>query len=82
MTAYQIQTSEFLINLTARKPISMAVLNSIIKWVNFKRMYQIELFKKHPHDVQREILFGLLDKAFVNKFRFRAMMILNQRLNG
>jgi len=41
----------------------MPVINSIINWVNFKRIYQIDLFKKHPHEVQREVLFGLLEKA-------------------
>jgi len=41
----------------------MPVINSIVNWVNFKRIYQIELFKKHPHEVQREVLFELLDKA-------------------
>lgn len=53
----------------------MPVLNSIIKWVNFKRIYQIELFKKHPHEVQREVLLGLLEKAsnteFGLKYNFR-----------
>jgi len=41
----------------------MPVINSIINWVNFKRIYQIELFKKHPHEVQREALFALLENA-------------------
>ena len=41
----------------------MPVINSIVNWVNFKRIYQIELFKKHPQEVQREVLFELLDKA-------------------
>ena len=46
----------------------MPVINSIINWVNFKRIYQIELFKKHPHEVQREVLFDLLDKAATTEF--------------
>jgi len=41
----------------------MPVINSIINWVNFKRIYQIDLFKKHPHEVQREVLFSLLEQA-------------------
>lgn len=41
----------------------MPVINSIINWVNFKRIYQIDLFKKHPHEVQTEVLFDLLEKA-------------------
>ncbi|OFX58780.1 MAG: hypothetical protein A2066_18595 [Bacteroidetes bacterium GWB2_41_8] len=52
----------------------MAVINSIINWVNYKRIYQIELFKKHPHEVQREVLFGLLGMAsnteFGQKYKF------------
>lgn len=46
----------------------MPVINSIIKWVNFKRNYQIDLFKQHPHEVQHEILFELLDKAQNTEF--------------
>ena len=46
----------------------MPVINSIINWVNFKRIYQIDLFKKHPHEVQRDVLFGLLDKASNTEF--------------
>jgi hypothetical protein len=41
----------------------MPVLNSIINWVNYKRIYQIELFKEHPHEAQREVLFDLLYQA-------------------
>mgnify|MGYP001805933951 FL=1 len=46
----------------------MPVINSIINWVNFKRIYQIDLFKKHPHEVQREVLFELLEKASDTEF--------------
>mgnify|MGYP001451750535 CR=1 FL=1 len=41
----------------------MPILNSIVSWMNFKRDYQINLFKEHPHDVQRDVLLDLLDKA-------------------
>jgi hypothetical protein len=41
----------------------MPFINSIVNWVNFKRIYQIELFKKHPQDVQLEVLFDLLKEA-------------------
>ncbi|BBE18337.1 auxin-regulated protein [Aquipluma nitroreducens] len=55
----------------------MPVINSIINWVNFKRIYQIELFKKHPHEVQREVLFELLEKAanteFGLKYKFKTI---------
>ncbi|MDO8927450.1 MAG: GH3 auxin-responsive promoter family protein, partial [Bacteroidota bacterium] len=53
----------------------MPVINSIINWANFKRIYEIDLFKKHPHEVQREVLFELLDEASNTeiglKFNFR-----------
>lgn len=53
----------------------MPVINSIINWVNYKRIYQIDLFRKHPHEVQREVLFDLLEQAanteFGVKFNFR-----------
>lgn len=46
----------------------MPVINSIVKWVNFKRNYQIDLFKKHPLEVQYEVLFELLNKASNTEF--------------
>ncbi len=53
----------------------MPVINSIVNWVNFKRIYQIDLFKEHPHEVQREVLFDLLEQAsnteFGLKYKFR-----------
>ena len=41
----------------------MPLINSIVTWLNFKRLYQIDLFKKFPFDVQRESLFKLVNKA-------------------
>ena len=41
----------------------MPLLNSIVSWVNIKRLHQIELFKKYPGDVQREVLSELLSTA-------------------
>ncbi len=41
----------------------MPILNSIANWLNTKRIYNIELFKKYPFEVQQENLFGLLEKA-------------------
>ncbi len=41
----------------------MQIINSLVNWFNIKRMYQIEMFKEHPVDVQREQLFKLLNKA-------------------
>lgn len=41
----------------------MELLNSIFSWVIKKRIHQIELFIKYPHDVQREWLSKLIDTA-------------------
>ena len=41
----------------------MQFINSLVNWLNVKRMYQIELFKNHPLDVQQEQLFKLINKA-------------------
>jgi len=55
----------------------MPFINSIINWINFKRIYQIDLFKHHPHEVQREVLFELLNKAsnteFGLKYQFKSI---------
>ena len=41
----------------------MPLLNSIISWVNLKRLHQIELFRKYPYDVQHEVFLKLLEQA-------------------
>lgn len=41
----------------------MPLLNSIISWVNVKRLHQIDLFKKYPYDVQKEVLNSLISQA-------------------
>ncbi len=41
----------------------MAIINSFVNWLNFKRIYEIDLFKKHPIDTQREVLFDLIAQA-------------------
>lgn len=41
----------------------MAIIPSIINWLNVKRINQIELFKKYPHETQQETLYQLLAKA-------------------
>ncbi|MCK4661873.1 MAG: GH3 auxin-responsive promoter family protein [Bacteroidales bacterium] len=38
----------------------MPLLNSIISWLNVKRIYQIDLFKQYPFNVQQESLFKLI----------------------
>lgn len=39
------------------------LVNSFISWRMKKRFHQIELFMKYPIEVQREVLFNLLDTA-------------------
>ncbi len=41
----------------------MPLLNSIISWVNVKRLHQIELFRQYPFNVQQEVFFRLLEQA-------------------
>ncbi len=41
----------------------MPFINSIINWLNVKRIYQIQLYREHPHDIQYEVLSQLLEKA-------------------
>lgn len=41
----------------------MALINSVIAWLMKKRIHQIELFIKYPHEVQTELLRRLLFTA-------------------
>ena len=41
----------------------MAIIPSIVNWLNTKRINQIELFKKYPFETQHETLYQLLAKA-------------------
>jgi len=45
-----------------------APFNSIFSWLIKKRVHQIELFKQHPFDVQREMLSELLSSASNTEF--------------
>lgn len=42
----------------------MELFNSILSWVMKKRIHQIELFMKYPHEVQNELLDDLVKKSF------------------
>lgn len=46
----------------------MQIINSILTWVIKKRIHQIELFKKYPHDVQDEVLKKLIGFARYTDF--------------
>lgn len=46
----------------------MPILNSIASWIMKKRMHQVELFMKYPHDVQNEWLLNLISSAKDTEF--------------
>src|SRR5688572_27604877 len=46
----------------------MGLINSIVSWVMKKRIHQMELFIKYPHDVQDEWLKRLLQTAAYTEF--------------
>ena len=41
----------------------MALINSIFTWIMKKRIHQIELFMKYPHEVQEEWFQSLISTA-------------------
>ncbi|MCB8964958.1 MAG: GH3 auxin-responsive promoter family protein [Bacteroidales bacterium] len=41
----------------------MPILNSILGWLNTKRLYQIDLFRRYPAEVQTDTFMALLAKA-------------------
>ena len=52
----------------------MSVFNSIASWYMVKRIHQIELFRKYPHEVQGEWFLKLIksgrETEFGKKFNF------------
>ena len=43
--------------------MALSIINSIVSWILKKRIHQIELFIKYPHDVQNELLMNLIQRA-------------------
>ena len=41
----------------------MPLINSVVQWLNFKRIYQIQLYREHPLEIQAETLFRLVNSA-------------------
>ncbi len=41
----------------------MPIINSIINWLNIKRIYNIDLFKRYPYNVQKETFTRLVSRA-------------------
>ncbi len=46
----------------------MGLINSILTWVMKKRIHQIELFMKYPHEVQDELFKRLIKEASTTEF--------------
>jgi hypothetical protein len=60
----------------------MPLLNSIINWINIKRLHQIELYRNYPYEIQEEQLFKLLKKAqeteWGKKYQFESISEIRQ----
>ncbi|NMD01599.1 MAG: GH3 auxin-responsive promoter family protein, partial [Bacteroidales bacterium] len=60
----------------------MPLINSLIHWINLKRINQIDLFKRYPQEVQDEVLADLLLKAknteFGLKYKFEQIETAKQ----
>lgn len=41
----------------------MPIINSIVSWLNVKRIYNIDLFRKYPCNVQKEIFNKLISRS-------------------
>jgi len=46
----------------------MPLITSIVNWLNFKRVTQIELIRKYPEQVQKECFTQLIDKSVKTKW--------------
>ena len=59
----------------------MSIIPSIVKWLNAKRINQIELFKKFPIETQEETLYRLLAKAsqteWGEKYQYSSISSIN-----
>jgi len=59
----------------------MEILNSILTWVMKKRIHQMELFMKYPHEVQDELIKKLINQArhteFGKKYEFESIRTLD-----
>ena len=49
----------------------MGLINSILTWVMQKRIHQMELFMKYPHEVQDELFKKLLQTGRLTEFGSR-----------
>jgi hypothetical protein len=60
----------------------MGLINSILTWMMKKRIHQIELFMKYPHEVQEELFKKLMQNGemtqFGNQYGFRDIQSYSQ----
>ncbi len=60
----------------------MALLNSVLSWIIKKRIHQIDLFKKYPHDVQSDWFKYLINSAkdteWGRKYDYKSITNINQ----
>ena len=58
----------------------MAIVNSIVNWINYKRIYQIDLYREHAREIQEELLYDLIGSArnceWGRKFDYESMASL------
>lgn len=57
--------------------MALPIINSIASWILKKRIHQMELFLKYPHEVQEELLMNLIRTAentnFGKKYEFSSV---------
>lgn len=60
----------------------MALINSLVSWLNMKRLSQIDFFKNHPIETQKETLTQLLEQAtnteWGKKYDFKSIHTLSE----
>jgi len=60
----------------------MAIIPSIVNWLNIKRINQREIFKKYPFETQQETLYQLLAKAakteWGKKYNYSSIVSINE----
>lgn len=63
----------------------MPLINSLVSWIMKKRMHQIELFVKYPHDVQNEWFWKLVNTAkdteWGRKYDYKSIKNLDEYRN-
>ena len=60
----------------------MALINSVLSWIIKKRIHQIELFMKYPHEVQQEwfkkLLYASKDTEWGLQYDYKSITNLQQ----